>query len=195
MRTRITEFSSYRIIELNKQDLRIFIRNEKRRFTQEELREASLPIITALLAHPRVVAAEVVLCYHSLPDEVYTHQACDELVRMGKRVLLPKVVSDTEMTIHEYHDSRDLILGGFGILEPSTPPIDITTLPQSLVAIIPGMAFDRACHRLGRGKGYYDRLLSQLPYIYKIGVAFPFQLLDDIPCEPTDIQMDEVISI
>lgn len=61
------------------------------------------------------------------------------------------------------------------------------------VAIVPGMAFDREGHRLGRGKGYYDRFLAQLPHIYKIGICFPFQLVDKVPADVHDILMDEVI--
>ena len=56
------------------------------------------------------------------------------------------------------------------------------------------MAFDRQGHRLGRGKGYYDRFLSRVPNIYKIGVCFPFQLVDSVPFEDTDILMDEVVA-
>jgi 5-formyltetrahydrofolate cyclo-ligase len=56
------------------------------------------------------------------------------------------------------------------------------------------MAFDKANHRLGRGKGYYDRLLPRLKNAYKIGVCFPFQFLDEIPSEAHDVVMDEVIS-
>ena len=48
-------------------------------------------------------------------------------------------------------------------------------------------------YRLGRGKGYYDRLLSKMPHIYKIGLCFPFQFVDNIPTEITDIRMDEVV--
>ena len=55
------------------------------------------------------------------------------------------------------------------------------------------MAFDRAKHRLGRGKGYYDRFLSNVPNIYKIGVCFDFQKVDNVPSDDFDIPMDEVL--
>ncbi len=61
------------------------------------------------------------------------------------------------------------------------------------LAVVPGMAFDKSGNRLGRGKGYYDRLLPLIGYKYKIGICFPFQFLDSIPVEPTDIPVDEVI--
>ena len=61
------------------------------------------------------------------------------------------------------------------------------------LAIIPGMAFDRAWHRLGRGKGYYDRLLPKLKKAHLLGICFPFQLLDEVPTEPHDVKMQEVL--
>ena len=60
-------------------------------------------------------------------------------------------------------------------------------------AIIPGIAFDRKGHRLGRGKGYYDRFLADTPYIYKIGVCFDFQKVDHVPHSAHDVRMDEVL--
>jgi 5-formyltetrahydrofolate cyclo-ligase len=82
--------------------------------------------------------------------------------------------------------------GAFGILEPRGEVF--LDYDQVEVAIVPGMAFDKAGHRLGRGKGFYDRLLPRLTQAHKIGVCFPFQYLDEIPCEEHDVVMDEVIS-
>jgi len=71
-----------------------------------------------------------------------------------------------------------------------------TDFDRITLAIIPGMAFDHQGNRLGRGKGYYDRLLPQLSHAYKLGLCFPFQLLtEEIPHEPHDCRMDEVFSI
>ena len=61
------------------------------------------------------------------------------------------------------------------------------------VAIIPGMSFDNDGNRLGRGKGYYDRLLAKIPQTYKIGMCFDFQKVEEVPTEETDIRMDEVL--
>ena len=189
---------------MTKNELRRYIREEKRHFTQQQLGEMSLHIMSRLLKHPRVMEAETILMYHSLPDEVNTHEALDQLLAMGKKVLLPKVVSDTEMTIHEYTGPDSLVPSEpYGILEPKADTIydfrqltPATRRPSSVTShliIVPGMAFDSKGHRLGRGKGYYDRFLSRVPNIYKIGVCFPFQLVDNVPSESTDILMDEVI--
>ena len=62
-------------------------------------------------------------------------------------------------------------------------------------AVIPGVAFDHTGNRLGRGKGYYDRLLPHLSKAFKVGICFPYQLIETIPTEPFDIPMDSVITI
>lgn len=179
---------------MDKKELRRYIREQKRHFTPQQLGEMSLCIMSSLLSHSQIQKADYVLMYHSLPDEVDTHSALDQLLAMGKKVLLPKVVSDTEMTIHEYTGQNSLKPSEpYGILEPTTPELSISNCQLS-IAIVPGMAFDKQRHRLGRGKGYYDRFLSQIPNIYKIGVCFPFQMLESIPSESTDVVMDEVIT-
>ena len=61
------------------------------------------------------------------------------------------------------------------------------------LAVIPGMAFDRDGHRLGRGKGFYDKLLPGIK-CRKIGLCFSFQLADSVPIEPHDIVMDMVLT-
>ena len=179
---------------MDKKELRRYIREQKRHFTQQQLGEMSLSIMSSVLTHPCIQEADTILMYHSLPDEVNTHSALAQLLAMGKKVFLPKVVSDTEMTIHEYTGADSLQPSEpYGILEPTTPELSIINCQLS-IAIVPGMAFDRQGHRLGRGKGYYDRFLSQIPNIYKIGVCFPFQMLESIPSESTDVVMDEVIT-
>ena len=161
--------------------------------SKQELRRlihASHPL-TKLSRHPRLADAHTVLLYSALPDEVPTQPLLNRLSTEGKTVLLPRVVSDTDMELRRYTGSNDLEQGAYGIMEPTGELfIDYDNID---VAVVPGMAFDREGHRLGRGKGYYDRFLTRLPHTYKIGVCFPFQLVDHVPADAHDILMDEVI--
>lgn len=152
---------------MNKQELRKEIRNRKRQFTQEQLGELSLSIISQLRKHPKVKAAHTLLLYYSLPDEVNTHEWIDELVAEGKRVLLPVVINDKDMVVREYTGKHDLAEGSFHIMEPVGKLFPESRYQEIEVAIIPGMSFDDAGHRLGRGKGYYDRFLSQVETEYE----------------------------
>ncbi|WP_092111331.1 5-formyltetrahydrofolate cyclo-ligase [Prevotella sp. KH2C16] len=175
-----------------KKKLREEIRRRKRQFTREQLRERSLPIVARLLAHPRIREAETVLLYYSLPDEVDTHNMADELLRQGKTVLLPVVMPRCGMQLRRYEGRGSMREDEFHILEPTGKPF--TDYAQISVAVIPGMSFDARGNRLGRGKGYYDRFLKQLPHTYKIGVCFDFQRLEQVPVGANDIPMDEVVS-
>lgn len=135
-----------------------------------------------------------VLLYWSLADEVGTHALVEYLYREGHRVLLPRVVSDTEMTLHVYAGREQMSAGAWGILEPTTQGVDTATLNagRDMVAVIPGMAFTIDGRRLGRGKGYYDRLLKRVPYIYKVGLCYDWQLVDEVPTNKYDVGMDKV---
>ena len=135
--------------------------------------------------------AMTVLLYHSLSDEVNTHQFLEEWCKQ-KQVLLPVVVGD-HLELRHYYGAHELKTGAFGIAEPTgTLFKDYTKI--DFVAV-PGLAFDKNGHRLGRGKGYYDRLLPQLTNAYKAGICYPFQVVDEVPVEPTDITMDGIITI
>ena len=174
---------------MTKKELRQMIRQRKQ---QHPVGESSA-FISRLKDNSHFTHAQTLLLYSALSDEVPTQILIDGLAAQGKTVLLPRVVSDTEMELRRYSGPRDLQQGAFGILEPTGELFtDYDTID---VAIIPGMAFDAEGHRLGRGKGYYDRFLSRVPHLYKIGLCFSWQLVDHVPYDEHDIVMDEVIRI
>ena len=142
------------------------------------------------MQHPHIVNAPTIMLYHALPDEVSTLSLLDAW--QDKTLLLPRVIDGEQMELRRYTSSDDLQQGAFGIMEPCGELF--TDYSAIDVAIVPGMAFDAAGHRLGRGKGYYDRFLSLAPSIYKIGICFPFQLVDNVPVTENDVWMDEVIT-
>ena len=144
-----------------------------------------------MLSHPRLQEAKTVLLYNSLADEVYTHDLIQQLRQEGKRVLLPVVMSDTEMELRLYKGQDFFKSSSYGILEPIGEPF--TDFSSIEFALIPGMAFDSQKNRLGRGKGYYDRFLRLVPQAYKLGLCFDFQKVASVPTEDTDVRMDEII--
>ena len=95
------------------------------------------------------------------------------------------------MELREYKSPVDMSKGFYDIYEPTG---SIFTDYESIdLIVLPGMSFDKNCNRLGRGKGYYDRLLSKVPCAYKIGICFDFQKLDFIPTNQYDKPVDEVL--
>lgn len=177
---------------MEKEEIRKHIRNIRRQFDSQTLDELSSVICSKVLSNHKVITAKTILLYHSLADEVKTIDLLSVLHNNGKRVLLPKITGDCEMDIRLYEGEERLLQGKYSIMEPMGN--SFTHYDSIDVAIVPGMAFDKTCHRLGRGKGYYDRLLSQLTNAYKIGICFGFQFLNDIPVTVNDINVDEVIT-
>ena len=134
--------------------------------------------------------ASCVALYHAIPGEVQTAGFIEKWFDK-KSLFLPLVIND-HLRLLPYKGNEHLTPGVFGILEPT----DIeATSPQSDIdlIIVPGVAFDRQLNRMGRGKGYYDRLLSTLQ-APKIGICFDFQLQDSVPVEPFDKRMDMIIT-
>lgn len=133
--------------------------------------------------------SDIVLLYWSIPGEVETH----DFIRRwyGKKTIVLPRVSEDILELREY--SPEKMCGGYrGISEPSD---DAPLVPADVIgfAVIPGVAFDAAGGRLGRGKGYYDRLLPSLGCV-KAAVAYPHQIMDAVPMEAHDVRMDMVIT-
>ena len=174
----------------DKNILRKAVAQKKKSFCATTLFELSEATMTLLEENYRFKNAVTILLYYSLPDEVNTHELIERWYKT-KKIILPVVVGE-KLELREYNGKKSLTKGSYNILEPTTELF--TDLDKLDLVIIPGVAFDKKGCRLGRGKGYYDRLLPQIKS-YKIGICFPFQLYDSIPTEEFDIKMDEVIAI
>ena len=171
-----------------KAELRRSISQQKRQFTPQQLAQLSLSVLERL--RPLLDDAKVILAYHSLSDEVDTHALLDELVAAGKTVLLPKVLDDATMELRRYTGRASLCEGAYHIMEPIGEAF--TAAGQIDIALIPGLAFDAQGHRLGRGKGYYDRFLSAFRG-KTIGVCFDFQKVAEVPVDAHDVAVDRVV--
>ncbi len=137
-----------------------------------------------LLSHP---ALRTIAIYSPLPGEA----DLSTVIRLHPDILwvYPKV-SGHHLTFHSGNDHRP---GAFGILEPHHESPEVP-LQEIDAFICPGLAFDKSGGRLGRGRGFYDRLLAQTrPDALKIGICFEFQLVPDTFSEPHDIAMDDVL--
>lgn len=173
---------------MQKSELRKQIRLLKKAYSPAELAAMSDRLCRQIMASERWQHARVVLLYHALPDEVDTRLLLEDALQKQKTVLLPVVEGD-DLVLCRYEGlTRE---GAFGIQEPVGEVF--TALESIELAIVPGMAFDARNNRLGRGKGYYDRLLPQLD-AYRLGLCFPFQMCEEIAMESHDIAMDEVVS-
>ncbi len=138
--------------------------------------------------------ADVIMGYMGLNDEVDITVVLLRALEDGKKVLLPKCNDDsnTMLACLVSDLKKDLSTGYAGILEPVDPRS--VGVGEIDVVLVPGRAFDICCNRLGRGKGFYDRFLEKKPSVCKIGVAFDFQIVDQIETNKDDIFMNGVIT-
>lgn len=176
-----------------KQALRKDMALRKKSYSKIQLSERSETILERLEQTHLFRAASRVALYHALPGEVQTAAFIEKW--QDKKTLYLPVVEGDDLRLLPYLGNDRLKTGSFGILEPTeeASPTPETTAGTLDLIIVPGIAFDRKNNRLGRGKGYYDRLLSEWK-TPKIGICFDFQLFDEIPAEPFDRKMNLVIS-
>lgn len=145
-------------------------------------------MLEQLEQHPRFRTAHTVLLYYSLGDEVQTHDFVERWYRQ-KKILLPVVKGDV-LELRVYTGRESLKTGeAYHIEEPEGEAF--TRYEEIDFSIIPGVSFDSKGNRLGRGKGYYDKLLPLLSS-YNVGICYGFQVSELIPTEDFDRPMDEV---
>lgn len=175
-------------IDSAKDKLRKEITTEKHRHTSEELLQMSDEVFSVLEITGTFRDASIIFIYNAMPDEVFT-QAFIEKWKSEKQFYLP-VVKDDHLVFRKLEDSTVFEKSKIGVHEPVGD--DFTNFSKVDMVIVPGMAFDRKCNRLGRGKGYYDRFLVNIK-APKVGVCFDFQLKDQIPADDRDVKMDMIV--
>lgn len=147
-------------------------------------------IVASVEADACFLEARTVLAYMAISGEVQLHPAFARWQDMGKRIAIPLVRGDE--LIPMAYDSAKLKAGYKGILEPADDAEPVA-LDEIDLVLVPGVAFTPEGFRLGRGKGFYDRLLPKLK-CPKFGVCFSFRIVPQLPVDPWDVQLDKVIS-
>jgi 5-formyltetrahydrofolate cyclo-ligase len=134
----------------------------------------------------QIPSAHTILFFAPLPDELDIWPVLELSLALGTNCALP--FFDAEKKIYRAkllkNLATDIVIGKFGVREPAATCEEIP-LNQFDLVLVPGVAFDFSGHRLGRGQGFYDRILEEASGI-KCGVGYEFQLLETIPTEPHD---------
>jgi 5-formyltetrahydrofolate cyclo-ligase len=131
--------------------------------------------------------------YIGLPSEPDPADLLEELWRAGWSTSVPRVEAG-ELQLRELRRGDPLLAGALGVLEPGPdgPAVDAEAID---VFLIPGLAFDRSGRRLGRGLGYYDRMLTRShPDALRVGLCCSEQLVEVVPVGPLDQAMDYVVT-
>ncbi|HEX2028760.1 MAG TPA: 5-formyltetrahydrofolate cyclo-ligase [Nitriliruptorales bacterium] len=178
-------------IVATKRRLRAEGRRRRAALSPGERARASRIAAAYLLTLPEVTDARSLALYAPTGDEADPLLAMQELRERGVTVLFPRVLADG-LELVAVTDLARLVVGYRGILEPVGEPTDLESLDA---VVVPGLAFDRAGARLGRGGGHYDRLLSMLPTnTARIGFCFACQVVTEVPHDVHDRGVDVVVT-
>lgn len=184
-------------ISIQKKQIRERISSLLKQQTAEDRHQKSLDITQKLLGMRQFAEAKTILFYASTDEEVETFEMIKRARQLGKIIGLPRVSPSYTLTPVVINDvENDLQKGKYGIYEPKADINQAVPLEELDMVIVPAVAYDATCHRLGRGAGYYDRFLSRLPKdITTVGLAFDFQLVQKLPIDESfDIPVSLVLS-
>ncbi|MBM4152537.1 MAG: 5-formyltetrahydrofolate cyclo-ligase [Kiritimatiellaceae bacterium] len=170
---------------MTKNEIRQRIREQKKRF--QNVSSASAQIVRRIQTLAEYQSARTVGVYMPLPDEVDLRPLFQDA---GKQLYIP-VFEPVSGQYRMAQLTPELTPGRYSIPEPAHPVF--AAADEIDLILVPGVAFDRSGHRIGRGGGFYDRLLTYYQTL-PIGVAFDFQWMDAIPYENHDVSMRKGIS-
>jgi len=170
----------------------------ERKQSAGDTREMSRQVMARLMTLPEMETADVIMTYVDFGKEVQTLPLISDLLKLGKRVVVP-YCDKNEIQLFQIKELSELAPGSYGILEPKIElryHSDHHVRSDELrLILVPCVAFDHLCGRVGRGKGYYDRFLKKTPEnTLIIGLAFDFQQFDRVPMSGTDHFLDIIVT-
>ena len=178
-----------------KDRLRKSIEKKRNTLSTSEVLEKSSRIKKRIFEMDLFRDAQTILFYVSYGNEVYTHDMIKESISLGKTVVVPKsVTKNNALILSRLTDWNNLEVGAYNILEPKQESIEQVDVESIDLIIVPGVVFDESGNRIGHGKGYYDRLLNDSRNIPSIGLAFEFQIVENIKSEQHDEKIDIIIT-
>jgi 5-formyltetrahydrofolate cyclo-ligase len=165
-----------------------------KKMSPTERAEASARVCARLKQQAVWKRAQLILFFAPLPEEIDVWPLLAEALCAGKKIALPRFNSaaNAYAACQVENPNHELVTGKFGIREPGPHCAQISPAAADLI-LVPGVAFDLNGHRLGRGRGFYDRLLTSVRGM-KCGVAFDQQVVSEFPVEPHDVRLDCLVT-
>lgn len=171
--------------------IRRVMRERRRAVSGSERADASASVCAKLASRGEFATTAV---YLASPHELDLGAYVKLMLGRGVRLVAPRWNgAEYDLAVLGGLEARHLRRGPMGIMEPVDR--DVVSPREVSLWIVPGLAFTRDGRRLGYGGGWYDRLLSAASEdSVKLGVAYPFQIVDDLPAEPHDVLMTDVVA-
>lgn len=181
----------------DKRELRSSMRAALKAAAPEDRRRWDAAIVKGIQAELAGFRGLKAVClYHPRSDEIDLEPLRDSLLAAGVRLVYPKVEPGQEdLALYFVDDpARQLVAGAYGLWEPAAGQCEAAAACDADVYIVPGLAFDRKGGRLGRGKGYYDRLLAQCANATFLAGCYQLQVVENVPVTQHDIRMDILLT-
>ena len=172
-----------------KSELRKQVLHEMKAISQEQKPAIDRALTERLLHHPFYQEAKVIATYLSFPHEFQTQELIEQVLKDGKKVLIPKTYPKGRMEFVVYNPQQ-LVKTSFGLLEPQGE-LEVVEASQIDLIHVPGLAFTTEGCRIGYGGGYYDRYLEHFTG-HTLSTIYPCQVQDFIT-ENHDIPVQEVL--
>lgn len=174
----------------NKKLTRTAIKEKRYALRESEVQSLSQECVSKVLQFPELLEARTVCIYMPTGNEIDTSAIIQYCLENQKRVAAPRIEGDT-MDFYYFQSIVDLKQGAYDIWEPTGTE---RVTDEESVVIMPGVAFDLDCNRIGYGKGYYDKYLSKHPKMKKIALAYEFQIVGKIKREIHDIRPEMIVT-
>jgi 5-formyltetrahydrofolate cyclo-ligase len=180
---------------MNKAEARRAARSVLRDLPESARQAAARSVERSVWGIPEIGGAHTILIYSALPGEVPTGGIADAARRRGIQVVYPRCLDAGELALHSVRSADQLLSAGrFGIMEPGLE-CPIVSVAEIDAALIPGLAWSRDGNRLGRGAGYYDRLLASPDWRgFRCGLFLAAQELPELPADSWDEPLDAVLT-
>ncbi|MBR2189770.1 MAG: 5-formyltetrahydrofolate cyclo-ligase [Eubacterium sp.] len=170
---------------MTKEQYRKLIRERRGQAAPSDLVRDSEIIFRKIRETNAYLLTSSVYCYVDYNNEVQTRTFIAQAISDGKQVAVPRVEGD-HISFYYIESLRQLVPGKMGILEPKKGTEGARS--ANALVIMPGVAFDTRCNRIGYGAGYYDKFLKAEPTHVTIAAAFDFQVFDEVPHDDLDIR-------
>lgn len=179
-----------------KEEIRREVLRKRNSLRREEIEERSKIIFENIYNLEEFENAKTVMTYINFGSEVSTKSFIEKCIRLRKRVVVPITnFEEKNIDLVYFENFDELSPNMFGILEPPFDNKREANQEDLDLIIVPGIAYDEKCNRVGFGKGYYDKFLSSLKKkILKIAPAFELQIVKAIPTDSSDVKMDKIIT-
>lgn len=181
-------------IHRTKAQIRSFCLTQRHNLSPQIISQASQKIVTTLHGLQAYQTAQHIACYFPVAGEIDLSALWKRALEENKYCYFPVVQPEHTLIFLPYTHHTALLPNRYHILEPHITKKSARS-PQNLdLIILPIVAFDDRCTRLGMGKGYYDKTLAQQSNALLVGVAYEWQKQPELPTELWDIQMDMIIT-